>query len=94
MSEVMRSYHDFAQVSLASYATLPSGPPLPDDLKTLNDDRAFSESLALNFANRYMVLHQQGGAEARKPVLLHTRIVNLDQSIPRTCPGSGVDLKI
>jgi hypothetical protein len=64
MAEVMRSYDDFAQISLASHAPLPSGSPLRNDLKTIHDDRAFSESLAMNFANRYTVFHQQGGAEA------------------------------
>ena len=96
MSEVMTSYDDFAQVSLASHATLPSGPPLPDYLKTIHDDRAFSESFALNSANRYAVLHQQGGNGGAKPGPYHPRpgIVNLAKTFLEHTRGSGVDLKM
>lgn len=74
MSELLRSYYDFSQLSQAAYATLTAnigGQPYRDALTS--NAAEFSTTQASDFSDRYKVLHQQTIGERRNGDILHYR---------------------
>ena len=65
MSEPLKTYYDYAQVSLAAYANLSAGMSAPD-YKSALVEAGFSETLADQFSSRYRILDQRdaGGFSA------------------------------